>query len=849
MEQNGRYDEYEIIFNNTQDALFLVDVCQDGAFRFRRLNVTHEKLTGLRTKDVRGKTPREILPPEVGKAVEERYRKCLDQKEAITYEEKLEFPTGVKYWLTSLTPVMNDGEVVSIVGSSREITEQKLIEEQLKKMNERYDTAIKAAEIGVWEWDIKSNKLVWDDKMYELYGTTPSEADNTLKLWTESLHPGDREENMRLLMAAKQGRKKFDTQFRVIGPDGNVKHLRAFARLVCDEQGNPERMIGVNYDITKMRRAEEKLNAFAREMKLKNMELEQAKEEAMQASRAKSEFLANMSHEIRTPMNSIIGMAELLADTDLDEEQKRYIEIFQKAGESLLNLINDILDISKIEAGEVELEKEYFNLDNLVEEVIDLMGFRVLEKGLEMPVRIKPEVPRHLIGDTTRLRQVLINIIGNAIKFTEEGEVALEIEPIDLEGDGEKNGEQKSHTDDKVTLQFKVRDTGIGISQDKQAKIFSSFTQADSSSTRKYGGTGLGLTISKKLVEMMGGEIWLDSEPGKGTAFYFTCHFECQTKLGASHAAEEISKDLKNIKVLAVDDNETNLLILEEMLTNLGAEVKSVKSGGQAISEMKKQTPGQGAQRYHLILLDYRMPDLDGFQVAEFIRKEMEIEEVGIIILSSEITVNQAKKEDGVFDAFIPKPIRRKQLFSAIRKVLSQIAGLGVPFSDNEKKAGPVNRKTERRSEAKRVGQEAAGETPEKKSPTKQAQQPAQILLVDDAEDNQLLVKTFLKSTAHKIVTASDGQEAVNKFKANHFDLVLMDIQMPVKDGYEATREIRTFESNNGAERTPIIALTAYALEKDVKAAENAGCDAHLSKPIKKEKLINALGKYLKARF
>ncbi|UMZ72666.1 PAS domain-containing hybrid sensor histidine kinase/response regulator [Natranaerofaba carboxydovora] len=1075
MKDSNYMEEYEIIFNNTQDALFLIDVTNTNEFKFRRLNRTHEQITGLKTEDVQGKTPVEVLGPEFGAAVEAKYKSCLDKKESITYEELLDLPTGEKYWQTQLTPVIKDGKITAIVGSSTDITEKKKIEEELKTINERFDTAVSAANIGVWEWNIIDDKLIWDNKMYELYGTTPEKTEEKMEMWAESIHPEDREENKELLLKAKNGEKNFDTQFRVIWPDGTIRYLRAFAETVHDFKGYPEKMIGINYDtteqvlseeklaeaekryrtlfqdaphgiviinpntmtaeefndeacemlgytreefkkvqindyeiiedieatkariekilqgskeefetkhktkngeildvyviaksielkgssyifaqfmditenkraqkeleeqkesfekvlntapdaifikdrnsryrmankalekvfgmkaeeivgksdcelsptdeesedfinddlevlngkekldfeerltdsegnirwfqtqkvpikyrgmdcilgiardITEKKRAEEKIYAYANEMELKNLELEQARNEAMEASKAKSEFLANMSHEIRTPMNSIIGMAELLTETELDVEQKEYIEIFKNAGESLLTLINDILDLSKIEAGQIELENENFNLANMIDRIAELMAFRAQQKGLEMPIRIKQDVPNYLIGDVSRLRQIIINLLGNAIKFTEEGEIVLEVGVKEKEAINDKR---------KAELIFAVKDTGIGIAKDKQERIFASFTQADSSSTRKYGGTGLGLTISQKLVDLMNGQIWVESEPGEGSIFYFTAWFELQDSPPKEDIIEDKIINLKDVNILAVDDNPTNLLILKETLTSYGAKITCVEGGRQAIKELRSKL--EIDSMYDLILLDYMMPEMDGYQLVEFIRDNLKLQEPKIILLSSELIKIGIKSEKKYFNEFLLKPIRKKKLLSTIKNVLSS--------TTRQKKLEETNEENKIEESTKETSSEINENTFEAKT-LEESAEAGRILLVEDSKDNQMLVKTFLKYTEYEIDTAENGEEAVDKFKNNNYDLVLMDVQMPVKDGYTATSEIREFENINSLTKTPIIALTAYALESDIKDAMAAGCDAHLAKPIKKKKLLSVIEEYIK---
>jgi two-component system sensor histidine kinase/response regulator len=562
-------------------------------------------------------------------------------------------------------------------------------------------------------------------------------------------------------------------------PDGRKVLLDTLKTPFYDNDGKLIGLLGVCRDTTAKREAAEALKA--------------AKIKAEAATAAKSDFLARMSHEIRTPMNAVIGLSHILLRTDLKAEQKDYVEKVLTSGESLLSLINDILDFSKIEAGKLAIEETTFDLHELVNRAINLSAMSAHAKGLELITSIDPAIPNTLLGDPLRLQQIIVNLMSNGVKFTEKGSIFLNITI-------------KKITSAHLTLQFAVIDTGIGMSEDQQSHLFESFNQVDESITRKYGGTGLGLSISKQLSELMGGEIWLESEPGVGSTFYFSSKVKI-----SDEAVSSSNQSFDHLKVLIVDDIPLARKVLANTLEECGILSEQSNNGFDAID--KVQLAHDQGDPYDLVLMDWRMPAMDGIETSKKIGELSLINAPHILMVSAydkDAAKFKAVNNDVSIHRFLEKPVNRQALHCALNDIcLTPTKSLEIH--------SPIESVTKDFSHAT-------------------------ILLVEDDAMNQLVATTFLADTNAKIEVAVDGLEAIEKIKNTKYDLVLMDIQMPQMDGLTATKIIR--EELNMID-IPIVAMTAHAMEQDIEKSRAVGMNEHITKPIAPNSLFSIIDKYI----
>ena len=697
----------------------------------------------------------------------------LPDREQIEQEYRIVRPDGTVIWLHDRVKIVRDalGKALCVGGIGTDIS-------AIRESEALYSSLVESLPLHVIRKDIEGKVVFGNQRYCESIGLTFEEllGKTDFDLFPPDLARKYVEDDQRVLAIGKAINEIEEHQT----PDGKRVYVEIFKSPVRDSLGSVNGVQVMYWDVT--------------ERKLADEQVRKAKELAESANRAKSEFLANMSHEIRTPMNGIIGMTELLFNTNPTREQRNYLNMVKQSAGSLLRLLNDILDFSKIEAGKLDLEHQQFSLRDCLGHTLQSLGTRAGEKGLELLCRIDPAVPDILLGDSVRLGQIIVNLVGNAIKFTSRGEIEVDVR-------------RESDAAGAAQLHFSVRDTGIGIPPEQQEKIFDSFSQVDASMTRRFGGTGLGLAISSQLVEMMDGRIWLESEVDEGTTFHFTARFHV-------HSEQQnlvLREKLRGVPILVVDDNCCNQRIFGELLHHWGLEPTVVDGGPMVIEELKRAKAA--GLPYRVAILDCEMRGMDGFNVAACIQEDSQLNDCKAIMLTAALTPGDVERCRRLGVArYMQKPPVQSELYDTI------LSCLGLKLEEP-----PVAETT---------------------APVSQFAMTLRILLAEDGIVNQQVAIGLLSQFGHELIVVGDGREAVQALRESSFDLVLMDVQMPIMDGLEATRLIRQKEQILG-KHTPIIAMTAGAMKGDQERCLASGMDGYVSKPIDPQQLYDEIDRCL----
>jgi two-component system, sensor histidine kinase and response regulator len=779
---------------------------------FKRLNPAWQRVLGFSLEDLTSQPFLNFVHPDDRPATLAEFHRILGGAQSTTFENRYRCTDGSFRWLMWTATPMEDLRL--IYAAARDITEHKLAEAALRKSGEEISDLYNNAPCGYHSLDMNGTVIRINDTELQWLGYSRDEILGTK--FIDLIRPGCRAIFHESFQRLKEQGSVKNVEFDMVRQDKSLLPILLNASAVTDPAGHFVMTRSIVFDMTERKLTEEAMRV--------------AKETAEEANRAKSEFLANMSHEIRTPMNGVIGMTELTLDTDLTCEQREYLNMVKVSADSLMAVINDILDFSKIEARKLKLEAIDFPLRDCLGDTLKALAVRAEEKGLELICHVVPDVPDLLVGDPGRLRQVILNLVGNAIKFTERGEVEVFVSLFQGDSDEANKLCAEASSDFSVFLQdnavvalsFEVRDTGIGIPVEKQGEIFEAFAQADSSTTRRYGGTGLGLAISSHLVTMMGGGMRVESEPGKGSTFQFTACFglahEGTTKIEVMKSGnQEFGPQDFGLgavfSVLVIDDNATNRRILQELLGNWRMSPRIVDSGSAALTALEQATAA--GERFGLILLDAHMPEMDGFAVARQIRDNSEWAGTPVIMLTSasqpgDITTCQ----DLGIDAYLMKPIKQTDLANSIHAVLRKRHGTRETVPQVHKQL-------------------------EKGDPSISLAS-LRVLLVEDNLVNQRLAARLLEKRGCVVVVAENGKAALATLEKKEFDLVLMDVQMPEMDGLEATNRIRAMEQKTGR-HLPILAMTAHAMKGDQERCLRAGMDAYVTKPLHPHDLFQAI--------
>jgi two-component system, sensor histidine kinase and response regulator len=806
-------EKYRTILESIEDGYFELDIA--GSFTF--FNDSLCRILGYPKDELMGMNYRTYMDQETTKNVYQVFNRVYTTGAPENgFDWVIIKKNGEKINLESSVSRMADaeGQPIGFRGIARDISERYRAAEALRENEEKYRTLFEESRDAIFICDRVGEMLDANQAMLDLFGYNRSEM-MEMNVWETNMDRGDM---ARFAAAADQTGSVRDLEMRVKKKQGEQMICLVTATTRRTDDGHILVYQGIARDITEQKQAEADLRQYQEhleelveertaELAKATLEAHQARKAADEANEAKGSFLANMSHELRTPMNAVIGMTHLALQTEVTPKQQDYLSKIQSSAHSLLGIINDILDFSKIEAGKLDMEAVDFSLDDVLENMSNLITVKVREKkDLEVLFDIDSDAPRRLVGDPLRLGQVLINLANNAVKFTESGEIVISVLVL-------------SRDEERVTLEFRVRDTGVGLTREQIGRLFQAFAQADTSTTRKFGGTGLGLTISKRLVNMMQGEIRVESEPGEGSTFIFTALFDLRR--GKDESRFIPSPDLRSMKVLVVDDNATSRDILEGILGSFSFKPTLAASGEEGLAEL---AGADADDPYELVIMDYRMPGMNGIEAARRIKQNTQLSRIPAVVMVTNYgseTVMQQADEAGL-DGFLLKPVNPSVLFDAIMHAFG-------------KETPRPPRAVQENASGMGVLSRIRG---------------ARVLLVEDNEINQQVAGEILEAAGLSVSLANNGQEAVDAVKKGDFDAVLMDVQMPVMDGYTATREIRNWENQirnpQSAIRIPIIAMTAHALAGDREKSLDAGMDDHVSKPIDPELLFETLLKWVK---
>ncbi len=765
------------LVHSLDDIIFELDA--DGTYRNvwthdeRLLARPASELIGRRASDVLGKEYFQPFLDVIQRVLESGKRKDLEYSMDVR---------GEKHWFQArISPIhAAQGSVKTACLVIREITERKHADEALRESEDRYRDLVENSGVLIGTHDAAGKVLSINRAMLSLLGV--SNPEKVIGRPFSELIPPEYRPQFEVYLETVLSKGHAEGLTTILLPGGGKRVIEYRNTLRTENFSSPiVRCVAV--DVTERKRAEE--------------EMRRAKEAAESANRAKSEFLANMSHEIRTPMNGIIGMTELALETELTAEQRDYLGTVKESADALLTIINDILDFSKIDAGKMSLDPIDFNLRDSLGETARLLAPAAHQKGLELVMAIDPDVPEFVRGDPARLRQIIVNLVGNATKFTSQGEIVLRIE-------------MESRREDGLLLHFIVQDTGIGIPKEKQQVIFEAFAQADSSTTRRFGGTGLGLTISARLVEMMQGRIWVESEMGIGSKFHFTAHFgKAEPPAAALRSPAPASTSLAGIRILLVDDNATNRRYLGEVLRGWGLTVDLAAGAEDALKAIHQAQ--SAAQHFRIVLTDAQMPGVDGFMLAERIKQEAYLDAPVVMMISSSGQRGDAARcrELGI-GAYLTKPVRESELLDAILRVLE------------------IN------------GPAPSGPNLVTRHSLRETRRSLQILLVEDNPVNTLLAARLLEKRGHVVCCVTNGSEALATIEKRRFDLAILDVQMAGMDGLELAQTIRATETSTG-NHLPLIAMTAHAMKGDRERCLAAGMDEYLAKPINAREMFETI--------